>query len=186
MGRMIYGTNVSLDGFIEDAAGSFDWGEPSEDVHQFFNDTYREIGTHLYGRRLYETMAVWETDPSLAQSSAVAAEWADLWKKGDKVVYSTTLAEPWTERTRLLREFDPQAVGDLKDSTPADLLIGGADLAAQALRAGLVDVLNLMVSPVILGAGKPALPAGVGFGLRLQETRHFANGSVHLSYAVNP
>ena len=126
MGKLIYGFNVSLDGYIEDAKGNFDFADPSEELHAFVNDLYRPAGTYLYGRRLYETMAVWETDPSLSADSEVMADYASLWGPAEKIVYSRTLDAPWTERTRVEREFDPEEVRRLKDSSAADLTIGGA------------------------------------------------------------
>lgn len=183
MGKLIYGTNVSLDGFIEDAQGRFDFSEPSDEVHAFINDLYRPVGTHLYGRRLYETMSVWETDPSLAESE-VGADWAGIWADAEKIVYSTALKTPVTSRTRIERSFDPAAVRSLKASAERNLIIGGAELAAHAWRAGLVDELQLFVSPIAIGAGKPALPDDIRIHLDLIEERRFANGTVFLHYAV--
>lgn len=184
MAKLIYGTNASIDGFIEDANGRFDWTEPSDEVHSFINDVYRDVGTHLYGRRLYETMAVWETDPSLAETSDIYSDWAAIWKGADKVVYSTTLKEPLTTRTRVEKSFDPDAVRAMKESAERDLLIGGAELASHAWRAGLIDELDLFTIPVLVGAGKRALPDAIRVDLDLIEQRRFDTGTVFLRYAV--
>ena len=182
---LIYVTNCSLDGFIEDADGDFGWSEPDEELHQFFNDLLRPIGTQLYGRKLYETMAVWETDPSLAADSPVMADFAAVWQDSDKVVYSRTLEAPVTARTRIERSIDPAAIERLKASSAADLAIGGAEVAGQAIRAGLVDEIHLVVHPVVVGAGKPALPSDVRLDLELVEQRTFAAlGIVSLRYRV--
>ncbi len=151
MGKLIYSTNMSLDGYIEDASGSFDWSVPDEALHQFFNDLLRGIGTHLLGRRMYETMAVWETDPALAAESTVMADFATVWQRPDKIVYSTTLAEPMTRRTRIAWAFDADEVRALKEASSEDLLVSGPALAAQALRAGLVDELHMVIAPVTVG-----------------------------------
>lgn len=184
MGKLIYGTNTSLDGFTEDATGSFDWSVPDEGVHEFWNDLMRGIGTQLLGRRMYETMAVWETEPSLAEESAVQADFAAAWQDSDKLVYSTTLADPVTTRTRILPAFDVDEVRALTESSSADLLVGGPGLAAHALRAGLVDELLLVLSPVVIGAGKPAFPTDLRLDLELIDQRRFGNGAVHVAYRV--
>jgi dihydrofolate reductase len=184
-GRLIYVVNCSLDGYIEDADGGFGWSEPDEELHQFFNDLLRPIGSFLYGRRLYETMAVWETDPSLAAESPVMADFAAVWQDADKIVYSTTLQAPITERTRIERVFDPDAVRGLKAAAATDLLIGNATLTAHAFRAGLVDEIHLVVAPVAVGGGKPALPGGVRLALELVEVRRFqGTGVVSLRHRV--
>jgi dihydrofolate reductase len=184
MARLIYSTIQSLDGYIEDADGDFGWAEPDEEVHQLFNDLLRPVGTYLYGRRMYETMAVWETDPALAAGPPVVADFAKIWQAADKVVYSTTLDRPVTARTRIERSFDPDAVRDLKASADRDLEIGGAQLAAQALRAGLVDEVSMVLAPVVVGGGKPALPDGVRLGLELVDQRRLASGMAYLAYRV--
>jgi dihydrofolate reductase len=184
MARLIYSTIQSLDGFIEDADGHFGWAEPDEEVHQFVNDLLRPAGTHLYGRRMYETMAVWETDPALAADSPVTGDFAKIWQAADKVVYSTTLDRPVTARTRIERSFDPDAVRDLKASADRDLVIGGAQLAAQALRAGLVDEVDMVLAPAVVGGGKRAIPDGVRLGLELVDVRRFPGGMAYLSYRV--
>lgn len=184
MPNLIYLTNVSLDGYIEDASGRFDWSEPDEGLHQFFNDLTRPIGTFLYGRRLYDSMAVWETDPGLAVGNPVTEEFAALWQAADKVVYSTTLDAPRTTRTRLERTFSPAAVRALKATATRDLAIGGAELAAKALHADLVDEVQLVIHPVIVGGGKPALPDGVRADLTLLDERRFPGGHVYVRYSV--
>ena len=153
MAKLIYIANVSLDGYIEDSQGSLDWTDPDDDVFAFITDLVRPVGTFLYGRRLYETMAVWETDPALAAQSALMTDFAQVWQAADKVVYSTTLHEVSTAKTRLERDFDPDAVRELKASAERDLTVGGADFAALVFKAGLVDECQLLVHPVILGGG---------------------------------
>ena len=184
MAALIYFATASLDGYVEDESGGFGWAEPSEEVHWFANDLVRGMGTHLYGRRMYETMAVWETDPELAAESPVMADFAAAWQDADKVVFSTTLAEPVTRRTRLERTFDPAAVAALKQEATADLFVAGPTLAAHAFRAGLVDECRLLLVPYVTGGGKPALPGGVP--LALLEHRAFGNGTVYLRYRTSP
>jgi dihydrofolate reductase len=180
--RLIYTAITSLDGYIEDEDGSFDWSAPDEDVHAFVNDLERPIGTYLCGRRLYETMVYWETPP--ADSSPVELDYARVWQAADKVVYSTTLQETASARTRIERAFDPDAVRALKDAANADLSVGGADLAAEAFRAGLVDEVRLFLNPVVVGGGKRALPDGVRLDLELRTEHRFANGVMYLRYAA--
>lgn len=184
MAKLIYITNVSLDGFIEDEQGDFQWTEPDDGYFSFITDLIRPVGTDLYGRRLYESMAVWETDPTLAAQSELFADFAHVWQAADKVVYSTTLETVTTARTRIERRFDPDAVRALKGEATADLMIGGADLAAQAFAAGLVDEIHLFVCPVLAGAGKPGLPSRVRLDLELLGERRFDNGVVHLGHRV--
>jgi dihydrofolate reductase len=184
MGKLIYATNNSLDGFTEDATGSFDWSVPDDEVHEFYNEMMRGVGTQLLGRRMYETMAVWETDLSFAQGSAILADFAAAWQDSEKVVYSSTLTEPVTTRTRIAREFDPGEVRALKEASSADLLVGGPGLAAHALRAGLVDEVSLVLAPVAVGAGKPAFPADLRLDLELVDEIRFGNGTVHVKYRV--
>jgi dihydrofolate reductase len=184
MARLIYFTIQSLDGFIEDADGHFGWAEPDEEVHQLANDLLRPVGTYLYGRRMYETMAAWETEPALATATPVTADFAKIWQAADKVVYSTTIDRPVTARTRIERSFDPDAVRDLKASADRDLGIGGADLAAQAPCSGLVDELDLVLAPAVVGGGKRAIPEGVRLGLELVDQRRFPGGMAYLSYRV--
>jgi dihydrofolate reductase len=184
MGKLIYAANVSLDGFVEDETGSFDWSVPDEDVHAFWNEHERQIGTSLYGRRMYETMQVWESDDWLLNEPAVVREYAGIWRDADKVVYSTSLADVSTARTRIERQFEPEAVRRLKETSGSDLSIGGAGIAAEAFRHGLVDECVLMLSPVLVGGGKPALPRGVRLGLELLDHRRFDNGVVYVRHAV--
>ncbi|UJP40286.1 dihydrofolate reductase family protein [Cellulomonas palmilytica] len=184
MGKLIYAANVSLDGYLEDATGAFDWSVPDEAVHQFWNDHERGIGTSLYGRRMYETMRVWEDDDWLADEPAVVQEYAQIWRDADKVVYSTTLESAPTARTRIERTFDPEAVRRLKEESAADLSIGGAIIGAEAFRHGLVDECVLLVCPVAVGGGKPALPLGVHLDLELLDLRRFDNGVVAVRHAV--
>jgi dihydrofolate reductase len=169
----------SLDGFIEDADGRFDWAAPDAEVHAFVNDLERPVGTYLYGRAMYETMRVWET---LDDPAPEMQDFAQIWRAADKVVYSRTLPDVTTPRTRLEREFDPDAVRELKDS--GEVGIGGAALAAEALRAGVVDELGLLLVPVVVGRGKPALPDDVRLPLELLDERRFAGGAVYLRYRI--
>ena len=184
MGRLIYSTQVSLDGFITDRSGSFDFSEPDDEVHAFVNDSLRPIGTHLYGRRLYDVMVFWETVPDDSSVTPVMRDFGRLWRNVDKVVYSRTLDRVASGRTTLEREFDTDAVRRLKESSDADLLVGGAELAAVALRAGLVDEVRLFVFPVLLGGGRSAWGEDVRARLELREERRFAGGVVHLRYEV--
>lgn len=186
MARLIYITNVSLDGYIEDAHGNFDWTEPDDDVFTFITDLVRAAGTQLYGRRMYETMAVWETDPALAAQSELMGDFARVWQAADKIVYSTTLHDVSTARTRLERVFDPDAIRALKASAAADLTVGGANLAAHAFEARLVDECHVFVHPVFVGAGKAALPRDMRAALELLDERRFAHGVVYLRYRVVP
>jgi dihydrofolate reductase len=185
MATLIYVTNVSLDGCIEDAHGAFDWAPPDDDVFAAATTLLRSVGTFLYGRRLYETMAVWETNPAIAEQSDLTADFASAWRAADKVVYSTTLTAVPTATTRLEHHFDPNAVRELKAETTSDLTIGGANIAARAFEAGLVDECQLFVWPMILGGGKPAFPAGVRANLELLDEHRFRNGVVHLRYRVS-
>ncbi|MCB0988436.1 MAG: dihydrofolate reductase family protein [Microthrixaceae bacterium] len=184
MGTLIYATNTSLDGFTEDSSGSFDWSVPDEALHEHFNEMMRGIGTQLLGRRMYETMQVWETDPNFFEESPVLTDFADAWQNSEKIVYSRTLTSPSTKRTSIVSEFDPEAVRVLKEASPADLLVSGPTLAAEALRAGLVDVIQLVLAPVAVGAGKPALPTDLRLDLELIEQRRFDQGAVLLAYRV--
>jgi dihydrofolate reductase len=185
MATLIYATNVSLDGYIEDTHGAFDWAPPNDDVFTASTALLRSVGTFLYGRRLYETMAVWETNPALAEQSDLTADFARAWRAADKVVYSTTLAAVPTATTRLERHFDPDAVQALKAEATSNLTIGGANLAARAFQAGLVDECQLFVWPMILGGGTPALPAGVRIDLELLDEHRFGNGVLQLRYRVS-
>lgn len=184
MANLIYVTNVSLDGYIEDERGVFDLFPTDDDVFAFTTDLVRTVGTFLYGRRLYETMAVWETDAALAAQSDLRGDFATAWRAADKVVYSTSLAGVSTTKTRLERHFDRTAVAELKAAASSDLAVGGANLAEQAFRSGLVDECQLLVWPVVVGGGKPALPKGTRVDLELLGERRFGNGVVHLRYRV--
>ncbi|MDQ6728286.1 MAG: dihydrofolate reductase family protein [Actinomycetota bacterium] len=184
MAKLIYVSNVSLDGYIEDEDGSFDWTAPDDEVLAFITDLVRPFGTHLYGRRLYDTMAPWETDPALAALSEFTADFADVWQAADKVVYSTTLDAVSTAKTRLERSFDPASVREMKATATRDLMVGGAHLAAHALKAGVVDECHLFIRPVILGGGKPALPRDTRVGLELLDDRRVGNGVVYLRYRI--
>ena len=184
MARLIYASNMSLDGCTEDARGAFDWAPPDDEVFVFITGLMRSAGTYLYGRRMYDTMAVWETNPTLAVQSELTADYASAWQAADKVVYSSTLAATFTVNTRLERHFDPRAVHDLKVAASRDLIVGGPNLAAQALMAGLVDELQLFVWPVVLGGRKPALPTDTRADLELLDEHRFSNGVLQLRYGV--
>lgn len=184
MGKLIYSALASLDGYTEDPEGKFDWAAPDLEVHEFVNDLTRPVGTHLYGRRMYETLAVWETDPALGAQSEVMRDFAQLWQAGEKVVYSKTLEAPITSRTRIERDFDPEEIRRMKAAEQRDLIVGGPTLAAHAFRAALVDECHLFIAPVIVGGGKRALPDDVRMPLELLEERRFASGFVYLGYQV--
>ena len=182
MAKLIYASNMSLDGCTEDERGALDWAPPDNDVFAFITDLMRSAGTYLYGRRMYDTMAVWETDATLAEQSDLMNDFANVWQAADKVVYSTTLTAVSTANTRLERHFDPGAVHDLKTAARSDLIVGGLNLAAQAVEAGLVDECHLFIWPVVLGGGNPALPTNMRTELALLDERRFSNGVVHLRY----
>ena len=182
MAQLIYLAITSLDGYLEDREGSFDWAEPDDEVHAFVNDLMRPVGTHLYGRRMYETMLAWETEPTLAAESPIMADFARLWQAADKIVYSRTLEAASTARTRIERAFDSDAVRQLKATASRDLGVGGPDLAAHAFRAGLVDECHLFVAPILVGGGKRSLPDEVRLELELQDERRFGGGMVYLRY----
>ncbi len=184
MAKLIYSAIASLDGYMEDAQGVFDWAAPDEEVHAFVNDLERDVGTYLYGRRMYETMVYWETASTGRDESAPTREFAEIWQAAEKVVYSRTLDSVSSERTRLEREFDHDAIRQLKASSPSDVSVGGAELAGEAIAAGLVDELHLLLCPVLVGGGKRALPEAVHAGLELLDERRFAGGVVFLRYAV--
>jgi dihydrofolate reductase len=185
MAKLIYAAITSLDGYIEDANGSFDWSAPDHEVHAFVNDLERSIGTYLYGRRMYETMVYWETAPTSGETDeAVVHDYARIWQAADKVVYSTTLADASSTRTQIERSFDPDAVAQRKETAERDISVGGSALAAEAFRAGLIDELHLFLSPVVVGGGKAALPDGVRLQLALLDERRFANGTVYVQYRV--
>ena len=184
MARLIYVSNVSLDGYIEDAEGNFDWTAPSDEYFAFITDVVRPVGTYLYGRRLYQTMAVWETVPALATQSELMGDFANVWQAAEKVVYSTTLDVVPTAKTKLEHLFDPDAVRAMKASATSDLIVGGAELGAHAFRAGLVDECHLFIVPVIVGGGKPSLPTDMRVELELLDERRFASGAIYLRYRI--
>ena len=181
MAKLIYLAIASLDGYIADEDGKFDWGEPDEDVHAFVNDLERPVGTYLYGRRMYEVMLAWET-LNLADQPPVIADFAEIWRAADKIVYSRTLKTVSSARTRIDREFEPAAVRQLKAASGRDLSIGGPALAAGAFEAGLVDELHLFIAPIVVGGGKESLPDKVRLKLELLDERRFSSGMVHLRY----
>jgi dihydrofolate reductase len=182
MAKLIYGGMTSLDGYINDEEGKFDWGEPDEQVHSFVNDLERPIGTYLYGRRLYEVMSYWQDPDGLSEQPHHIRDYAEIWQAADKVVYSSSLESVTTPQTRLEREFDPAAVAELKDAAEADLGIGGPTLAVAALRAGLVDELYQFLYPIIVGGGTPWLPDGLRLDLELVDERRFSTGVVYVHY----
>ena len=185
MAKLIYSVIASLDGYIADDDGNFDWAMPSEEVHAFFNDLERPIGTHLYGRRMYETMAYWETADARADTQPpVVQDFAAIWRAADKIVFSTTLTAVSSARTRIEPDFDPDAIRRMKAAAEHDLSVGGPALAAAAIRAGLVDECHLVVVPVVIGGGNPWLPDDVRLELELLELRRFGNGMVHLHYRI--
>jgi dihydrofolate reductase len=182
--KLIYMTIASLDGYVADEDGKFDWAVPDEEVHAFVNDLERPIGTHLYGRRLYEVMIGWETMHTLPDQTPMTLDFAAIWQAAEKVVYSRTLETVSSARTRIERDFDPDAVRRMKAQADRDISIGGATLAAEAIRAGLVDELHVIANPIVVGAGTPSLPGGVRWELELLDERRFANGVVYLRYAT--
>ena len=182
MGKLIYSAITSLDGHISDVDGNFDWAEPDAEVHAFVNDLERPVGTHLYGRRMYETMRFWETGGTDAGEPPEMHDYAEIWRAAEKIVYSTTLEEVSSARTRIERAFEPDAVRRLKAQSDRDLGIGGPHLAAHALRAGLVDEYHLFVAPIVVGGGTAALPDGLRLELELLDERRFANGTLYLRY----
>jgi len=182
MAKLIYSAITSLDGYVADRDGNFDWAAPDEEVHAFVNDLERPVGTYLYGRRMYEVMAVWETADFLTDQPAVIQDFARIWRAADKVVYSTTLETVSSARTRIERVFDPEAVRQMKASAIRDISVGGPDLAAQAIKAGLVDECHLFIAPIVVGGGKQSLPDGVRMSCELLDVRRFGNGVVHLRY----
>jgi dihydrofolate reductase len=181
MAKVIYSAITSLDGYVADADGNFDWAMPSDEVHAFVNDLERPVGTHLYGRRMYEVMAAWET-MDLAGQSAVMREYAEIWRAANKIVYSRTLEVTSSARTRIERDFDVDAVRQMKAEAERDISVGGPTLAASAIEAGLVDDYHLLLHPIVVGGGKQALPHHVRVELELLDECRFAGGVVHLHY----
>ena len=184
MARLIYSAIASLDGYVADADGNFDWAEPDAEVHAFVNDLERPIGTYLYGRGMYEVMVGWETAPTGDDQPPYTQDFARIWRAADKIVYSTTLQTVSSPRTRIERAFDPNAIRRMKASEGRDVTVGGPTLAARAFEAGLVDECHLFVTPVVVGGGKSALPHRVRLPLELLDERRFGNGVVHLHYRI--
>ncbi len=182
MADLIYSAITSLDGYVADERGNFDWAEPDEEVHAFINDLERPIGTYLYGRRLYEMMAAWETVSADAGQPAVVSDFAQIWRAADKIVYSRTLETASSARTTIERGFAPEAVRRMKAQAAHDISIGGPHLAAQAIRAGLVDEYRLFVTPIVVGGGNASLPRDIRLQLELAEERRFRSGTVFLRY----
>ena len=181
MAKLIYTAIASLDGYVNDESGNFDWAAPDEEVHAFVNDLERPIGTYLYGRKLYETMVAWES-MDLDKQPSVIRDYAEIWRAADKVVFSKTLEKPASERTRIERVFDPVSIEGMKEESARDLSIGGPHLAAEAIRAGLVDEYRLFLAPVVIGGGTASLPDDVRLDLELIDERRFGSGVVHLHY----
>lgn len=185
MAVLIYSAIASLDGYVADEDGRFDWAEPDDEVHSFINDLERPIGTHLYGRGLYEVLAYWESPPGIADQPLYIQDFAEIWQAAEKIVYSRTLEKAVSARTRIEREFDPDAVRQMKVDADRDLLIGGPDLAAQAFEAGLVDELDLFIAPAVVGGGTRFLPDKIRLKLELLDERRFRNDTVFLRYRTN-
>ena len=184
MAKLIYAALASLDGYVADEDGNFDWAAPDDEVHAFVNEMQRAVGTQLLGRRMYDVLAVWDRIDTGPEQTPVIREYAEIWRATDKVVYSRTLESVSTARTRLERDFEPEAVRALKAGADRDLTVGGPALAGEALRAGLVDEVHLFLSPVVVGGGTRALPDGLRLDLALVDERRFGNGVVHLGYRV--
>ena len=182
MANLIYSTIASLDGYVADEHGNFDWAAPDEEVHSFVNDLERPVGTCLYGRRMYEVMVFWETAHTLSDQPPVEQDFAQIWQAADKIVYSRTLETVSSARTRIERDFDPEAVRQLKAAAKRDITVGGPDLAAQAIKAGLVDEYQLFLTPNLVGGGKQSLPDNVRLELELLDERRFGSGVVYLHY----
>jgi dihydrofolate reductase len=183
--KLIYMAIPSLDGYVADEDGNFDWAKPDDEVHAFVNDLERPIGTHLYGRRLYEVMIGWETMHTLPDQTPLTLDFAAIWQAAEKVVHSRTLETVSSARTRIERDFDPEAIRRMKTEADRDISIGGPALAAEAIRAGLVDELHLFLNPIVVGGGTPSLPDGVRWELELLDERRFANGVVYLRYRTS-
>ena len=184
MAKLIYSALASLDQYVEDGEGRFDWAAPDDEVHGFVNDLERPIGTYLYGRRMYETMVFWETVSTAADQPAVSRDFAEIWRGAEKIVYSRTLQTVSSARTRIERDFDTDAIRRLKQTSGSDITVGGAELAGQAIKLGLVDECHLFLAPIVVGGGKRALPNNVHKPLELLSERRFERGFVHLHYRV--
>jgi dihydrofolate reductase len=182
MAKLIYSAITSLDGYIADVDGNFDWAVPDEEVHTFINDLERPVGTYLYGRRMYEVMVGWESAHTLPDQPPLMLDFAEIWQAADKIVYSKTLETVSSARTRIERDFDPEAVRQMKARAGRDIIVGGPDLAAQAIKAGLVDEWHLFVTPIVVGGGNQSLPNNVRLKLDLLDERRFGNGMVYLRY----
>jgi dihydrofolate reductase len=182
MAKLIYSAITSLDGYVVDEDGNFDWAEPDEEVHTFVNDLERTVGTYLYGRRMYEVMVAWEDTQTFADQPRFVQDYAQIWQAADKIVYSKTQETVSSARTRIERDFDPEAVRQMKAQAGRDISVGGPDLAAQAIKAGLVDEFHLFVAPIVVGGGGQSLPDNVRLKLELVDERRFGNGVVHLHY----
>jgi dihydrofolate reductase len=182
MAKLIYSAIMSLDGYVADEDGNFDWAAPNEEVHAFVNDLERSVGTYLYGRRMYEVMGAWETMDTSADQPAVVQDYAEIWRAADKIVYSKTLETVSSSRTRIERDLDHEAVRQMKAAAGRDISVGGPDLAAQAIKAGLVDEYHLFLMPILVGGGKRSLPVNVRLRLQLLDEHRFSNGVVHLHY----
>jgi dihydrofolate reductase len=180
--KLIYSALTSLDLFVADETGNFDWAAPDEEVHTFFNDLDRPVGTHLYGRRMYEVLVAWESDDIVVGQPPYIADFAAIWRGADKIVYSRSLESVSSARTRIERDFDPDAIRAMKAGADRDISIGGPELAARALRAGLVDEIHLVLNPIIIGSGNPALPDDVRVRLELLDERRFGSGAVYVRY----
>jgi dihydrofolate reductase len=185
VGRLIYSALASLDGYVEDVRGDFSWAAPDEEVHAFVNELERPVGTYLYGRRMYDTMVYWETASTAGDQPAVMRDFAEIWRAAEKVVYSRTIREVASARTRLERDFDPAAIRSLKESSDRDITIGGAELAGRAIAEGLVDECHLFLHPVAVGGGKPALSVAERVRLELLDEHRFGSGVIHLRYGLH-
>ncbi len=184
MSKLIYSSITSLDGYVEDEQGNFDWAEPDEELHSFINHLERPVGTYLYGRRMYETMVYWESSERQSDPSPVSREFADIWRAAEKIVFSRTLRDVSSSLTRVERRFDPESVREMKAVAPRDIAVGGAELAGHAFRARLVDELQLFVVPVVLGGGKRSLPRDIRIKLELLDSRRFEGGALFLQYRI--
>jgi dihydrofolate reductase len=182
MANLIYSTIASLDGYVADEDGKFDWAAPDDEVHGFVNDLERSVGTYLYGRRMYEVMVFWETADTLIDEPPVFQDFAQIWQAADKIVYSKSLQTVSSARTQIERDFDPETVRQMKAAAERDITVGGPDLAAQAIKAGLVDEYQLFLTPHVVGAGKRSLPHDVRLNLELLDERRFGSGVVYLQY----
>jgi dihydrofolate reductase len=185
MAKLIFSAITSLDGYIEDEDGNFDWGAPDEEVHSFVNDLERPVGTYLYGRRMYETMVYWETVQALADEPPCVRDFTELWQAADKIVYSKSLETVSSAKTRIERKFDPRVIQEMKSSQERDITVGGPNLAAEAFKAGLVDECQLFLTPIVVGGGKPSLPNNVRLDLELLSERRFRSGVVFLHYRTS-